>query len=74
MRSPRAVQANITIMQTFVKMRERMISHKYLSRCLDDMERKNNSKFKAIFDALRELMEPPSMPSKRPISFLRDKE
>jgi phage regulator Rha-like protein len=74
LRSPRAVQANIAIMQTFVKMRETMISHKDLSRRLDDMERKNNSKFKAIFDALRELMEPPPVPPKRPIGFVRDKE
>jgi len=74
LRSKRAVQVNIGIMRTFVKMREMMISHKDLSRRLDDMERKHDAKFRAIFDALRELMEPPPVPPKRPIGFVRDKE
>ena len=79
--SKRAVQVNIGIMRTFVKMREMMISHKDLSHRLDDMERKyetrqnnNDTKFRAIFDALRDLMEPPPMPSKKPIGFVREKE
>ncbi|MFH1157943.1 MAG: ORF6N domain-containing protein [Pseudomonadota bacterium] len=74
LRSPRAVQTNVAIMRTFVRMRETMISHKDLSRRLDDMERKHDTKFRAIFDALRGLMEPPPLPPKRPIGFIRDKE
>ena len=52
-----------------------MIAHKDLSRRLNDMERKHDAKFRAIFDAIRQLMEPPPVPPKRPIGFIaRDKE
>jgi hypothetical protein len=74
LRSKRAVQVNIGIMRTFVKMRETMIAHKDLSRRLNDMERKYDKQFRGVFDAIRQLMEPPPVPSKRPIGFVRDKE
>ncbi len=74
LRSDRAADVNVAIMQAFVKMREAMIAHKDLSRRLNDMERKYDKQFRVIFDALRELMEPPPVPSKKPIGFVRDKE
>lgn len=74
LRSPRAVQVNIGIMRAFVKMREAMIAHKELSRRLDEMERKYDSQFRAVFDAIRQLMTPPPAPLKPPIGFVRDKE
>jgi hypothetical protein len=58
LRSERAVQANIAIMRAFVRMREAMISHKDLASRLDDMERKYDAQFSAVFDALRQLMQP----------------
>ncbi len=74
LRSKRAVQVNIGIMRAFVKMREAMIAHKDLSRRLNDMERKYDKQFRAVFDALRELMEPPPAPPKKHIGFVRDKD
>lgn len=74
LRSDRAADVNVAIMQTFVKMREAMIAHKDLSRRLNDMERKYDKQFRGVFDALRQLMEPPPVPPKRPIGFVRDKE
>jgi len=74
LRSDRAADVNVAIMQTFVKMREAMIAHKDLSRRLNDMERKYDKQFRVVFDALRELMEPPPVPPKKPIGFVRDKE
>lgn len=70
--SKRAVQVNIGIMRAFVKMREAMIAHKDLSRRLNDMERKYDKQFLVVFDALRELMEPPPAPSKKQIGFVRE--
>jgi hypothetical protein len=70
--SKRAVQVNIGIMRAFVKMREAMIAHKDLSRRLNDMERKYDKQFRAVFDALRELMEPPPAPSRKSIGFVRE--
>jgi len=75
LRSKHAAQVNIGIMRTFVKMRETMIAHKDLSRRLNDMERKYDKQFRIVFDAIRQLMEPPPVSPKRaPIGFVRDKE
>ncbi len=68
LRSKRAVKVNIEIMRTFVKLREMLASHAQLSRKLDALERKYDAQFKVVFDAIRELMTPPSA-KKRPIGF-----
>jgi hypothetical protein len=66
--STRAVQVNIAIMRVFVKLREMISTHKDLSRRLDDLEKKYDTKFKVVFDAIRQLMEPPAK-EKKPIGF-----
>jgi hypothetical protein len=70
LRSPPAVQVNIAIMRAFVRMREVMISHQEMGRRLDDMARKYDTQFKAVFDAFRRLMEPPASSKKRPIGYV----
>jgi hypothetical protein len=62
--SPRAVQVNIAIMRTFVQLRQMLASHADLARKLDAMEKKYDSQFRAVFDAIRELMKP--MVEKKP--------
>ena len=66
--SERAVQVNIAIMRAFVKLREMIASNKDLARRLDDIEKKYDSQFKVVFDAIRQLMTPPE-PKKRKIGF-----
>ena len=56
LRSQRAVQVNIAIMRAFVRLHEMLASHKDLARKLDQMENKYDAQFKAVFDAIRELM------------------
>jgi len=70
--SERAVQVNIAIMRTFVKIREMLSTHKDLARKLANMEKKYDSQFKMVFDAIRELMRPPVEPKKRKIGFRRE--
>jgi hypothetical protein len=70
LRSERAVQVNIAIMRAFVKLREMLASHRDLSRRLDEMEEKYDEQFKVVFDAIRELMQPPERPRRR-IGFAR---
>jgi ORF6N domain len=65
----RAVQVNIEIMRAFVRLRELIITHKDLVRRLNEMEKKYDSQFRVVFDAIRELMVP-STPKKRRIGFL----
>ena len=68
--SKQAVQVNIAIMRTFVRMREAMTSHKEMARRMDEIEQKYDARFKAVFDAIRKLMEPPPVPPKRPIGYI----
>ena len=56
--SKRAVQVNIEIMRTFVRLRQMLLSNKDLSRRLDEIEKKYDSQFKIVFDAIRQLMAP----------------
>jgi ORF6N domain len=65
LRSTRAVQVNIAIMRAFVKLREMLASHRDLARRLDEMEQKYDAQVKGVFDAIRELMKPPSKPSRK---------
>ena len=68
LRSPRAVQVNIAIMRTFVRLREMLLSNTELARKLAALENKYDAQFKVVFDAIRELMLPPA-PPKRQIGF-----
>jgi hypothetical protein len=63
--SERAVQVNIAIMRTFVKLREMIASHKDLAKQLDALEKKYDAQFRVVFDAIRQLMEPPKTKRRR---------
>ncbi len=69
LRSQRAVQVNIEIMRAFVRLREMVTTHKDLDRKLKALEKKYDAQFKVVFDAIRELMEPPPTRPKRQIGF-----
>jgi hypothetical protein len=60
--SDRAIEVNILIMRAFVKLRELMATHKDLARKLSSMEKKYDHQFKAVFDAIRQLMTPSVAP------------
>ena len=60
--SERAVQVNIEIMRAFVRLREMVASNKDLAKRLDELEKKYDSQFKVVFDAIRELMTSPDPP------------
>ena len=68
LRSERAVAVNIEIMRTFVRLREMLSSHTDLARRLDELERKYDKQFAVVFDAIRQLMAPPTKP-KREIGY-----
>ena len=60
--SDRAIQVNIQIMRAFTKIREMLQVHKALWRKIEKMEKKYDRKFKVVFNALRQLLEPPEKP------------
>ena len=68
LKSDRAVQVNIQIMRTFVRLRQMLASNEELARTLAALERKYDKRFKVVFDALRELMTPPEK-ERKPVGF-----
>lgn len=56
--SPRAIAVNVEIMRAFVRLREMISSSADLARKLNQLEKKYDAQFKAVFDAIRELMTP----------------
>ena len=66
--SERAVQVNIEIMRTFTRIREMIGAHKDLKEKIDQMEKKYDRQFRVVFDAIKQLLEPPIKP-KEPIGF-----
>src|SRR5512135_2090320 len=78
LRSKRAIEANIAIMRTFVRLRELMTSHRDLAQKIDALERRYDAQFKVVFQSIRELInakpkELPAVPAKkRPLGFRRE--
>jgi hypothetical protein len=71
--SPVAVHASIQVVRAFIKIREIAAAHKELIQKLEQMEKKYDRQFKVVFDAIRQLMAPPSSTSRRRIGFVPPK-
>jgi hypothetical protein len=71
--SDRAIAVNIAIMRVFVRLRAIFATHTDILSRLDALEKEQQShgaKIKAVFDAIRKLIEtPPAAPQRRPIGF-----
>ena len=74
LRSDRAIQVNIEIMRAFVRLRQILASNAELARKLATLEKKYDIQFKAVFDAIRDLMTPLDPKKNRPIGFAPWKE
>ena len=57
--SERAIQVNVAIMRAFVRPRQLLSSNEDLRHKLEALEREYDAQFRVVFDAIRELMEPP---------------
>lgn len=69
LKSRRAVEVNIAIMRTFVKLREILGSNELLRRKIESMERKYDEQFKAVFQAIKRMMLPEPEKPKPPIGY-----
>jgi hypothetical protein len=69
LKSDRAVQVNIQIMRTFVRLRELLTSNAELVRRLDDLEETYDENFRVVFKAIRQLMTS-SAAKRKPIGFI----
>ncbi len=72
LRSKRAIQVNIAIMRTFVRLRQILATHKELAKKLEELEKKYDAQFKEVFEVIQELMEPSTEPERPPIGFAAD--
>jgi hypothetical protein len=73
LRSERAVQVNIEIMRTFVRLRQILAVNTDLAKRLDELERRvgnHDEQFVSVIRAIRQLMEPPPGPPRRRIGLL----
>jgi hypothetical protein len=68
LRSQHAVQVNVAIMRTFVRLREMLSSHEELRRKIDAMEKRYDARFQAVFETIRQMLATP-IPAKKPIGF-----
>jgi hypothetical protein len=62
LKSKRAVEVNIAIMRTFVKLREILGSNELLRRKIESMERKYDEQFKTVFEVLGKMLAEPENP------------
>lgn len=69
LKSRQAALVNVEIMRAFVRLRQILATHEELARKLEALEKKYDSQFKVVFDAIRELMSPPIPPKQRRIGF-----
>ena len=54
--SDRAIHVNIQIMRTFTKLRQMLSTQEDIKKKIESMEKKYDSQFKIVFDAIRELI------------------
>lgn len=86
--SARATEMSVYVVRAFVRLREVLAAHKDFASKLDALEKRTaviafrhdalaantRAQFKAVFDALRDLMAPPEPKKKRPIGFVHPKD
>jgi phage regulator Rha-like protein len=71
--SPRAIQVNVEIIRTFVRLRRLLATHADLAERLEALEEKYDAQFKVVFDAIREMMKPEEK-SRKSIGFKVEEE
>ena len=73
--SPVAVEASVRVVRAFVLMREQLAAHKELAQKLSELESRvsgHDESIQNLFEAIRQLVEPP-LPEDRPkIGFMRE--
>lgn len=77
LRSPRAVRVNVEIMRTFVRLRRMLLISASLRHKLAELEKRvhlHDEQFAAVIQAIRELMEPPPQPRKKPIGYSTERD
>ena len=67
--SKRAIQVNIQIMRAFIQLKRMLLTNAGLRRKIEEMERKYDKQFSIVFQAIKQLLEPPPIKEKRIVGF-----
>src|ERR1035437_2593793 len=73
--SPVAVEASVRVVRAFVLMREQLAAHKELAQKLSELEqgvRGHDEAIQNLFEAIRQLVEPPLPENRKQIGFMRE--
>ena len=54
--SDRAIQVNVAIIKTFIRLRQILSHHKRLEQKLKQLEKRYDAQFRVVFEAIRKLM------------------
>ena len=65
LRSEQAEEMSVAVVRAFVKLRRMALSVESLARKVAALEQRYDSSFRTVFEAIRDLMEPPDPPRKR---------
>lgn len=73
--SPVAVEASVQVVRAFVGMREQLSASNELAGKLADLEKRvggHDAALENLFEAIRQLIEPPLPENRKPIGFMRE--
>lgn len=65
LKSPSAIAVNVEIMRAFVRLRSMLAAHSELAARIDALEKKYDGEFRAVFQAIRQLIEPAPLAHRR---------
>ncbi|TAM38166.1 ORF6N domain-containing protein, partial [bacterium] len=68
-----AVQVNIQIMRAFIQLKRMLLTNVGLRRKIEEMEKKYDKQFAIVFQAIKQLLEPPLVKERRIIGFRNHK-
>lgn len=75
MNSPVAIDASVRVVRAFVLMREQLAAHKDLAQKLSELESRvsgHDESIQNLFEAIRQLVEPPLPEDRKQIGFMRE--
>jgi hypothetical protein len=67
--SKRAIRVNIQIMRAFIQLKRMLLTNANLRRKIEEMEKKYDKQFAIVFQAIKQLLEPPPVKEKKVIGF-----
>jgi hypothetical protein len=70
LRSTKAVQVNISIVRTFIRLREILATRKDLARKVEE----HDQQIGALLNAVQKLLAEPDPPKKNPIGYIHSKD